>query len=309
MPMATDHTPPNLVVVGSYNHGFVMSVPTIPIPGETVLGSEYQEGAGGKGSNQAIGATRLGADVEFVGRIGEDRFGDDAMSLWKDEGVSTTHVDRTDATHTGVGFVVVDENGENAITVAPGANERLDAAAVREAADAIEAADVALCQLETKTEAVTTALEISDQAGVVTVLNPAPARALPADLLARVEYLTPNRTEARVLAGYAPDATVDDRTLCADLLEAGPSTVVLTQGGDGALAVSSEKTIDVEAPDVDVTDTTGAGDAFNAGFSVALGEGYDLRSAVNFGCRVGALACTVTEVVPALPYRSDVDPI
>ena len=299
-----------VAVVGSYNHALTMSVESVPIPGETVLGEEFTEGVGGKGSNQAVAAARLGADAAFVGCIGTDRFGDDAVDLWGREGVDVTHVDRLGDTHTGVGFVVVDGDGENAISVAPGANDLLDAERVRTAGEAIRSADVLLCQLEVSDEPVVEAARIATEAGTTVVLNPAPARDVPEALLANVDVLTPNRSEGRVLAGYRPGADVADEDLLASLRTLGPEAVVLTLGGDGALVASGEEgeSVDrVPAADVEVVDTTGAGDAFNAGFAVARGEGASVLDAARFACATGGLACTGFEVVPALPDRDAVE--
>lgn len=299
--MATDGS--RVAVVGSYNHGLTMSVDDIPRPGETVLGDEFAEGVGGKGSNQAVAAARLGADASFVGRVGDDRFADAAFDLWADEGV-TAHVERDPGTHTGVGFVVVDDAGENAISVAPGANARLDAEAVRSHADAVADADVALAQLEIGTEPVEGAARIAGEHDVTFVLNPAPARDIPDSLVADVDVLTPNLPEARDLVGVPPGES-DPEVLARDLRSRGPDAVVVTLGGEGALVVTDEEVTEVSPVDVDVVDTTGAGDAFNAGLAVALAEGEELVSAVRFGCRVGAAACTAFEVVPALPERGE----
>ncbi|WP_115863757.1 ribokinase [Halorussus litoreus] len=285
-----------VAVVGSYNHGLTMSVPDIPVPGETVLGSDFEEGVGGKGSNQAVAAARLGADATFVGRIGDDRFGDDAVALWDEAGVDAA-VERVPGEHTGVGFVVVEQSGENAIAVAPGANAHLDGEAVRAERQAI--ADAAESGAATDADAGAPSTEV--------VLNPAPARELPAEILSDVDVLTPNRTEANMLLGHPPDAERDPAALARELLERGPSAVVLTLGADGALVVTGEQETRVPPADVDVVDTTGAGDAFNAGFAVARGEGASLVEAAAFGCRAGGLACTAYEVVPALPEREAVD--
>lgn len=294
-----------VAVVGSYNQGLSMTVPTIPVPGETVLGTDYAEGAGGKGSNQAVATRRLGADAAFVGRIGDDRFADDAEALWDREGVDAGAVERLDDVHTGLGFVIVDEHGENAITVAPGANDRLDGDGVRDAAARIEAADALLTQLEIGDDAVAAALEVATAADVETVLNPAPARELPADLLANVDVLTPNRSEALALAGHEPDADVEAPALASALLERGPDAVVLTLGAEGALVRTASTTRRVPPVTVEAVDTTGAGDAFNAALAVARAEGRDLVPAAEFASAAGALACTAAEVIPALPTRSE----
>jgi ribokinase len=299
--MATDD-PPRVAVVGSYNHGLTMAVESIPRPGETVLGWDFAEGVGGKGSNQAIAAARLGADATFVGRVGDDRFAGPAFDLWDDEEV-TALVERDPEAHTGVGIVVVDEAGENAIAVAPGANGRLDADDVRAHADAIADADVLLCQLETEDAPVLAAAELAAEHDTTFVLNPAPAREIHDDLLGLADVVTPNEAEARGLAGA--DESADPSTLAATLGARGAKTVLLTLGGDGALLVTDEGETTIEPASVDVVDTTGAGDAFNAGLAVALAEGRPLVEAARFACRAGAGACTGYEVVPALPTREE----
>lgn len=299
-------TEPTVAVVGSYNVGLTMQVPDFPAPGETVIGDGFAEGPGGKGSNQAIAAARLGAETRLIGRIGEDRYGEDALALWKREGVAVDAVGRDAEAHTGVGFVIVDEEGENEITVAPGANDALSGEDVRAAVDAIREADVLLVQLEIADEAVRAAVEVADEAGTTVVLNPAPARELPAAIVERVDYLTPNEHEARTLAGGAAEDAGDEEIARA-LLESGVETVALTQGGAGALLVGDDGVEAVGTPDVDVVDTTGAGDSFNGALAVALAEGRADREAMRFACAGGALAVTEAEVVPGLPERDAVD--
>ena len=298
-----------VTVVGSYNAGFVIDVDEIPVPGETVLGSDFAEGPGGKGSNQAIGVARLGANASFVGCVGDDHYGDEAFDLWAREDVDVEAVERIDDVATGAGFVIVDENGENAIAVAPGANAELHADHVADAHEQIRNADVVLCQLEIGDEAVGRAVELASDAGVPTVLNPAPARELPATILESVDYLTPNMTEARLLAGHEPDADVPNETVGRELLELGVGCVVMTVGEDGALIITEDDLERIPAPVVDVVDTTGAGDAFNAGFAVALTAGLDVTAATRFGCRTGAHCVTAREVIPGLPTQEDLEGI
>ena len=296
-----------MAVVGSYNHDLSMAVESLPSPGETVLGSEFAEGTGGKGSNQAVAAARLGAATSFVGCLGEDRFGDAAIDLWDEEGVSAAGVRRTDETHTGVAFVIVGDDGENVISVAQGANAHLSGADVRAAAAEIRSADVLLCQLETELDPVIAAAEVAADAGTEVILNPAPARALPESLLSNVDIVTPNRGEGCILAGHEPGADLPPSELLSALTELGVPRTVLTLGPDGALVDEGGTREQVDAIDVEVVDTTGGGDAFNAGLAVARAEGRSLAEAVRFGCVSGGLACTGFEVVPALPDRAAVD--
>jgi ribokinase len=297
----------SVVVVGSYNVGLTMTVPRFPTPGETVLGQSFSEGPGGKGSNQAIGVARLGGHAQFVGGVGDDQYGDDAFALWEREGVDVEHVSRTDETHTGLGFVIVNEDGENEITVAPGANERLDADDIGDAAGAVESADVLLCQLEVGDGPIRAAVEAASAAGADVVLNPAPARELPEAILSHVDYLTPNENEARLLLGLDPDDDRSDEAIATGLRELGVDTVVMTRGADGALVVTDDGVTAVPSVDVDVVDTTGAGDSFNAAFAVARGEGEPVVEAARFACAAGALAVTASEVIPGLPSREAVE--
>jgi ribokinase len=297
---------PRIAVVGSYNHDMSVTVPSLPVPGETVSGEEFQEHAGGKGSNQAIAAARSGADVTFVGAVGDDRFGESARELWDKEGINASGVRETD-TSTGVALIHVDEAGENAIAVARGANDELDAEAVRSIAGNFTASDVFLSQLEIPLEAVTEGVAIATDAGTEVVLDPAPPRNLPDDLLARVSVLTPNESEVRLLAGYDPEADVDDETAARRVLDYGPDAVVVTLGADGALVVTDDGTDEVAPVPADVVDTTGAGDAFNGAFAVARAEGKPLVEATEHGVAAGALACTERGGVPSLPERNAID--
>jgi len=294
-----------VAVVGSYNAGYVAGVPHFPVAGETVTAGGYEEVVGGKGSNQAVAAARLGADVSFVGRVGEDRHAETAFDLWDREGIDATAVSRCEEP-TGVGIVLVDETGENEIVVVPGANHELGREGVERAADAIGACEVLLVQLEIDDEAVAAAVGVGADRGLDVVLDPAPARELPPEVLERADYLTPNETEARILAGHPPDSDVDDATVSERLRSLGVGTVVLTLGADGALVDDGERTR-VPAPDVDPVDTTGAGDAFNGAFAVALAAGETPVAAARFGCGAGAASVTGFDVVPSLPSRATVE--
>ncbi len=305
--MATEASEPaRVAVVGSYNAGYVAEVPHFPVAGETVTADSYEEVVGGKGSNQAVAAARLGADVSLVGRVGEDRHAETAFDLWDREGVDATAVARCEEP-TGIGIVLVDEGGENEIVVVPGANHELGREAVERAADTIAACDALLVQLEVDDGAVAAAVEVGAEKGLDVVLDPAPARELPTGVLERVDYLTPNETEARTLAGHAPDGDVDDAAVSEQLRSLGVDTVVLTLGADGALVDDGGGRTRVPAPDVDAVDTTGAGDAFDGAFAVALAAGDAPVAATRFGCGAGAASVTGFDVVPSLPSRATVE--
>lgn len=298
---------PRIVVVGSYATGLTMKTAKIPCPGETLLGTGYRVDFGGKGSNQAIGCARLGAKVDFVASIGRDSFGDMAAGLYRDEGIGTEFVKRTSEAPTGVGFIIVEaSSGQNCIVLDPGANELLKPADVSGALEALHGPAVLLTQLEIPVDAAESALSHGRSAGAITILNPAPVRPLPASMFAVTDILVPNESEAKVLAGYAPDSAVEPQTVGRHLLARGPRHVVMTLGEKGALLMNASSQKLFPAIAVRAVDTTGAGDAFNAGLVVALAYGDSIETAVEFAIIAGAMAVTKEGVVPSLPRRDEV---
>jgi|SRR5579872_1465966 ribokinase len=298
---------PLIVVVGSYATGLTMKVDRIPGPGETLLGTGYRVDYGGKGSNQAVGCARLGAEVRFVAKIGRDSFGDMALGLYREEDVDVGFLKRSADAPTGVGFIVVEaKSGQNSIAIDPGANELLRAADVSKAARAFKSASVILTQLEIPVEAAEQALKVGRSVGAVTILNPAPVRPLPASVLRLVDVLTPNEKEARVLAGRSPDRFVEAENVARDLIRSGVKQVVMTLGEKGALLVKASAQKHFPAIGVRAVDTTGAGDAFNAGLAVALAQGRTIEEAVQFAIITGAMAVMKEGVIPSLPRREEV---
>jgi ribokinase len=294
--------PARIVVIGSVNTDLVVTGLRIPEPGETVTGGTFLRAQGGKGANQAVAAARAGAEVTFVARVGDDELGHDAIAGLRQENIDVGHIAR-DADHsTGVALIMVDQAGENAISVAPGSNARLSVADVEAARAAIEAADVLLAQLETPLEAVARATTIAAAAGTMVILNPAPARLLDDSLLALVDVLTPNEGESAFLANEE-----EPRAAAARLRALGVETVVVTLGPRGALVFSGEGESAVPSPAVAAIDSTAAGDAFNGYLAVSLSEGLDLTVAVRRACAAGALATTVPGARPSLPSRDRVD--
>jgi ribokinase len=310
---------PRIVVVGSSNTDLVVRAPTIPTPGETVLGSSFMTAAGGKGANQAVAAARLGATVTFVGRLGSDDFGDAALSALEHEGIDVSFVVRDPEAPSGVAFIVVSDSGENAITVAPGANSRLTEVDVERAAAAIQSADALLLQLEIPMEAVRCAVRIAGEAGTRVILNPAPAAPLDPELLACVDTLTPNQGEAAALAGSleAPGegplegrSTGDleeARTAAKALCAAGARNVVVTLGAEGALIESPGEHAQLPGVPVKPIDTTAAGDAFSAALAVRLASGDGLAAAAEYANRVAAIAVTQAGAQPSLPKAGEVE--
>jgi ribokinase len=298
---------PQITVVGSYATGLTMKVERLPSSGETLLGTGYRVDHGGKGSNQAVGCARLGARVNFVAKIGKDSFGDMALRLYRDEGIDVTHVRQTPDAPTGVGFITVEAgSGHNCIVLDPGANELLTASDVGDSEAAFSSAAVLLTQLEIPVQAAEAALARGRARGSVTILNPAPVRPLPASVLQLVDVLTPNEVEAKVLAGQKPDAAIEPEDVARALIRKGVKQVVMTLGDKGALIVSDSSSTRVSAVQVAAVDTTGAGDAFNAGLAMALACSANLEAAVQFAVVTGGLAVTREGVIPSLPVRREV---
>jgi ribokinase len=244
--------------------------------------------------------------VELITCVGRDQFGDDALALYAREGVGTRHLVRS-TRPTGVGFIIVDAAGQNVIVLDMGANHDLVPAHVEAARERIAASGAVLTQLEVSLECALTTLRLAREAGVMTVFNPAPARAIPPEALAGIDIVTPNHGELRILQGLPADAEADDLDLCRRLLAAGVGTVVLTRGEEGALIVRPDGELAVSSHRVEVVDSTGAGDAFSATLATSLAGGLGLEAAVGRAAAAGALACTKLGVVPSLATATAID--
>ncbi|MGH9431583.1 MAG: ribokinase [Terriglobia bacterium] len=298
---------PRIAVVGSYAAGLTMNVPRLPAPGETQLGSGYRFEHGGKGSNQAVGCARLGASVQFVARIGADAFGNMALELYQQEGIDVANITRMTEVPTGTGFIMVESSsGHNLISLDPGANGQLSPQDVLNCRQALASSQVLLTQLEIPVTAAAEALACARAQGAIAILNPAPAQPLPGEVLRSASLLTPNESEARILVGLAAQARTSEEDIARALMSRGVGQVVITLGEKGALVATAESTVRIPAISVRAVDTTGAGDAFNAGLAVALACGAGLEAAVGFAVVAGGLAVTKQGVVPALPHLDEV---
>jgi ribokinase len=298
---------PKIAVVGSYATGLTMKVKRLPSTGETVLGTGYRVDYGGKGSNQAVGCARLGACVSFVAKIGNDSFADMAMRLYREEGIDTTSVQQVSSAPTGIGFILVEEqSGHNCIALDPGANELLNENDIAEHEHGFRGVAVLLTQLEIPADAAKAALMRARAMGITTILNPAPVRPVSGSLLREVDILTPNLVEAKVLAGLSHESNAAPAEIARELLRQGVRQVVITLGEKGAIIVTASAEKHVPAIRETAVDTTGAGDAFNAGLATALAHGASIEEAVQFAVVTGGLAVTREGVIPSLPRRAEV---
>lgn len=300
---------PRVTILGIFVADLAFWSGRLPAMGETILGSDFKLGPGGKGSNQAIAARRSGAEVSLISRLGTDNFGRLARETYAAEGVDDSHIADDAERGTGAAFILVQEGtGENAIIVTMGAAGALTEADVDAAADAIAGADVFATNCEVPVPVAMRGLEIARRHGVPTILNPAPAVPLPDAIFPLVDYLTPNESEAATLTGLPVDGAAQADAAAEALRAKGVGTVVVTLGASGALIRSAEIRETVPArPGGAVIDTTGAGDAFNGGFAVALAEGRGPVAAATFGCAVAGISVTRIGTAPSMPNREEVE--
>jgi len=294
-----------ILVVGSSNTDMVVKAERLPVPGETILGGDFLMAAGGKGANQAVAAARLGGEVVFVGKVGDDIFGKQAVESFRREGIDTGYLRVDSENPSGVALITVDARGENCIVVASGANRNLLPADLP--AEKIKNAALVLMQLEIPLETVEYVAEQASAHGVPVILNPAPACALPDSLLGNVSVLIPNQQEAEMLTGVTIVDKVSAGRAAAALAGKGVKTVIITLGAKGALILDQGNFERVAAPAVEAVDTTAAGDVFCGALAVALAEGRLLKDAVVFACAAAAVSVTRMGAQPSAPTRGEVE--
>ncbi|WP_147106953.1 ribokinase [Tateyamaria sp. syn59] len=294
-----------VVILGVFVADTAYRADRMPVMGETIMGNSFALGPGGKGSNQAVACARMGADTHFISNLGQDDFGKLALDTWAQAGV-VPHIRQIADSYTGAAHIFIEEStGDNAIIIAPGAAALISAADVEAHGDLIASADVFVTQLEQPMDAAMRGLSLARAAGVTTVLNPAPAAALPDGMLALCDYVTPNETECEALTGIAVTTIAEAEQACAALKAQGVGTPIITMGEQGAYLSGHGLVPAVAAGKV--VETTGAGDAFNGAFAAALAEGKSALNAVQYGCATAGISVTRAGTAPSMPQRAEVD--
>ena len=283
----------------------VVKTSHIPVPGETVLSGSFFMNPGGKGANQAVSVARLGGDVAFVSKVGNDVFGKQSTQLFEEEGIDIAHLLSDDTLPSGVALITVDRSGENSIVVASGANAGLTPADLEDALDKIAGAGIVLMQLEIPMETVHFAAIYAVKHGVKVILNPAPANTLPPKLLSCIDIITPNQSEAAMLSGINVTDAATAAQAAVAIQNLGVKSVIITMGAMGCVIYDKGEITLVPAQKVEAVDTTAAGDVFCGALAVALAEGGTLFDAVNFASRAAAISVTRMGAQPSIPYRKE----
>ncbi|MCX6327307.1 MAG: ribokinase [Bacteroidia bacterium] len=292
-----------IVVIGSSNTDMVVTAPKIPVPGETILGNEFNIIAGGKGANQAVAAARAGGIVTFIAKVGDDDFGENAVAGYKADNINTDYIFIDPDRPSGIAIIIVEEgSGQNSIVVAGGANKSLSIDDIKSAEKLISESDVVLIQLEIPLEVVEFSLKLAKKYGVKTILNPAPAQPLSEEILSLVDIITPNESEMQILTGLNPENDGDVEKAAAKLLEKVNETVLVTLGSKGVYFISKSgengfvPTIKVEA-----VDTTAAGDVFNGYLAAAIADGESYLEAISISNKAATISVTRKGAQPSIP--------
>jgi ribokinase len=296
---------PDILVVGSLNADLVVKTPRFPQPGETISGEDLQIIPGGKGANQAVAAARQGASVAMVGRVGKDSFGPELINNLKQNNVNTAHVQIDAQSATGTAVIMVDANGQNSIVLSPGGNGNVSPEDVTRVS--FSGHQLLLLQLEIPVDAVLSAAQRAKENGLRVLLNPAPARSLPDELVLLADFLLLNESELSLLTNQPVHDLPSAESAATKLIERGVQNVIVTLGSNGALVVTKDLTKHIPAYQVNVVDTTAAGDAFIGGFASTLLQDKSTEEAVRYGCACGALATTKFGAQPSLPARDEVE--
>lgn len=296
-----------IAVVGSSNTDLVFQTPKFPQPGETVMGGEFNTFAGGKGANQAVAAARLGGDVYFIAKVGDDAFGNEAIKGFLKDSINTEFIFKDKVFPTGVASIVVNEKGQNSIVVAPGANNQLSPENIDNALSAIEKSSIILMQLEISLETVKYVIEKSFSLGKRVILNPAPAQEIEELMYSKIFLITPNETETELFTGIKVVDEFSASIAATILLNKGVENVIITLGEKGSFFKNKEEEFIVAAKKVAVVDTTAAGDIFNGAIAVALAEGENWKEAILFANSASAIGVSRLGAQVSVPYKSELE--
>lgn len=297
----------SILVLGSFVMDQVVSTPRAPENGETIIGNSFAVFPGGKGANQAVTAARLGGTVTMAGKVGDDAYGETFLKVLKEEGIDNSFVEVDKENGTGVGFVTLEENGDNRIIVVPGANLKYTKEELAKLDAVLDETEILIIQLEMDLDVMEEAIKMAQEKGVKVIANPAPGQVLSDKFLSYVDYLTPNETELEILTGM-PVNNVDDTIEASKyLLNKGIDNIIVTLGDNGALVVTPDFVEHVEGYQVEVRDTVAAGDSFNGALAVSIVEGVSLQEAVKLANATGALTVTKDGAIPSIPSREEVE--
>lgn len=297
---------PKIIVIGSSNTDMVVKVPHIPAPGETIMGTGFMTIPGGKGANQAVAAARAGAAVTFIACVSDDAFGKQAVENYRKDEIDTSCIKVQPGIHSGIALINVAEDGENSISVAPGANSHLLPEDIHGFEDAFDGAKVVLAQLEIPVETVEAAAEVAHAKGIPFILNPAPGAVIPQSLLGRLSVITPNETEAAIVTFRKNFSENDIPEMAREIFEKGGTTVLLTLGSKGVYLKSPDSERMIAGHQVKAVDTTAAGDVFNGALAAALAGGMELNNAVDFAQRAAAISVTRMGAQPSAPRLDEI---
>lgn len=294
-----------IIVFGSINVDFIARVLHFPIPGETVIGYDFQNLPGGKGANQAVACAKLEAEVMMIGCVGSDIFGDNIITELKNSGVDVSLISRNNRVSTGIALITINKTGENNIIIIPGANRKIGENELMILEDALEKADILLLQLEIPTDTVLQAAILGKEKKVTVILDPAPAQKFPEELLRLVDIFTPNEIETASLVGFNIDSWDKASEAAHIFLQKGVKQSIIKLGNRGAFLANQKFEQIYPSVPVEAIDTIGAGDAFNGALAVALNEGKTINEAVQWGNAAGAFAATKKGTQTAMPSRSE----
>ncbi len=294
-----------ITIIGSYNVGFFFIGDTMPVLGETIMGKQFHEGGGGKGSNQAVACASFGADTTFIGKLGADKYAIDALKMYKERGISIDRIKFIPDTHTGMSVMIVDNKGNNMISVVPGANYLFSKEDIDSEKEAIQSSFITGFQLENNHDTVFYGIRKAKEWGTKTYLDPAPATPLPDDLFPCIDIIKPNETEATILTGIKVTNVESAKKAGQWLLSKGVGKAIVTLGSKGAVLVTNEKGVHFKAPEVKAHDTTGAGDIFSGCFLALLAEGKEFSAAIKKAMCAASLSTTKIGVIESIPNAEE----